>query len=83
MASRHRLTTFRYSPSDDKYVKRSAERHLGHSEVLIKTTHSGLCYTDVHAKGKGCGLGHEGIGEVVKVGDAVRSTRVGDRVGWG
>ena len=29
------------------------------------------------------GLGHEGIGVVQQVGDAVKNVKVGDVVGWG
>ncbi|KAI1343853.1 GroES-like protein [Xylariaceae sp. FL0016] len=83
MASVHTLTTWRYVPSTDSFEQKTAERTLGTREVLIQTTHSGLCYTDVHAKSKGCGLGHEGVGQVVKVGTEVSAHKVGDRVGWG
>lgn len=75
--------TFRYKLSSKTFVKKIIERQLGLDEILIKTTHSGICYTDVHAKEKGCGLGHEGVGIVEKVGDAVTGVKVGDRVGWG
>lgn len=51
--------------------------------MLVKTSHSGLCYTDVHAKDKGCGLGHEGVGVIEKIGSAVIGLEVRDRVGWG
>lgn len=81
--STHKITTFRYDPASKNFTKKIIERVLGLKEVLIKTTHSGLCYTDVHAKEKGCGLGHEGVGSVIKVGEAVTGTKVGDRVGWG
>lgn len=77
------ITTFRFDPQSNAFVKKQADRALGLDEVLIKTTHSGLCYTDVHAKGKGCGLGHEGVGTVVRVGDGVRDLKLGQRVGWG
>lgn len=80
---KHTITTIRFDASAKTYLKRSGQRHLGASEVLIKTTHSGICFTDVHAKPKGCGLGHEGIGNVVKVGNAVTGFNIGDRVGWG
>lgn len=81
--SEHTLTTFRYSPEDNQFLPKSTVRALGAHEVLIKTTHSGLCYTDVHAKHKGCGLGHEGVGIVQETGKAVTNHRPGDRVGWG
>ncbi|KAL1875405.1 hypothetical protein Daus18300_003144 [Diaporthe australafricana] len=79
----HTLTTFCYSAEQHRFTQKTAERVLGTREVLLKTTHSGLCYTDVHAKEKGCGLGHEGVGLVQELGPAVRSLKVGDRVGWG
>ncbi|KUI72903.1 Alcohol dehydrogenase [Cytospora mali] len=81
--SNHTLTTFRYSAEQSRFLQKSTERVLGPREVLIKTTHSGLCYTDVHAKEKGCGLGHEGVGSVQEIGSAVTNLAAGDRVGWG
>lgn len=81
--STHALTVFSYSVEKHAFTQKTTERALAAHEVLIKTTHSGLCYTDVHAKDKGCGLGHEGVGWVEKTGPAVWSLQVGDRVGWG
>lgn len=81
--SKHTLNVFTYSPEQRRFVQKPTTRALLDHEVLIKTTHSGLCYTDVHAKHKGCGLGHEGVGIVEKTGLAVTSLRAGDRVGWG
>ncbi|KAF2220299.1 chaperonin 10-like protein [Elsinoe ampelina] len=79
----HFLECFAFDPREKRYTKLSTKRGIGPSDVLIKTTHSGLCYTDVHAKTRGCGLGHEGVGIVEKTGVAVRSLKAGDRVGWG
>ncbi|KAK7543684.1 hypothetical protein IWX92DRAFT_380090 [Phyllosticta citricarpa] len=45
--------------------------------------HSGICYTDVHAKEKRCGLGHEGVGTVLKLGEGIKDLDIGERVGWG
>lgn len=64
-------------------MKKTTQRALGLNEIKIRVTHSGICYTDVHAKDKACGLGHEGVGLVTDVGDAVKSMKPGDRVGWG
>ncbi|TVY85615.1 alcohol dehydrogenase [Lachnellula willkommii] len=66
-------------------LTKSSTRILGNREVLVKVTHSGLCGTDVHDRTAGCGLGHEGVGVVGKVGVdvGVGSVEVGDRVGWG
>lgn len=82
--SKHTLQVLCYDPARQQYRINTTERELNSHEVLIKTTHSGLCFTDVHAKAKGCGLGHEGVGVVEKVGGpGVTNLRVGDRVGWG
>lgn len=77
------ITTFRFDPTSKTFVKKKVDRELRLNEVLIKTTHSGLCYTDVHAKDKRCGLGHEGVGTVLRAGEAVKGVQVGHRVGWG
>jgi D-arabinose 1-dehydrogenase-like Zn-dependent alcohol dehydrogenase len=59
----------------------------GPNQVLIKIHASGLCYTDIHqTKNELPGifprtLGHEPVGEIVKLGSAVRTRRIGDRVG--
>jgi len=82
MPSEHTLTTF-YCSQRGNFLKKSTKRKLGIHEIKIKTTYSGICYTDVHAKGTGCGLGHEGVGHVVDVGEAVEEFKGGERVGWG
>ncbi|CAJ2511268.1 Uu.00g068930.m01.CDS01 [Anthostomella pinea] len=82
-SSIHTLKTWRYAPSTDSFELKAVDRALGPREVLVKTTHSGLCYTDVHAKTKGCGLGHEGVGHIVAIGSEVTAHRVRTRVGWG
>jgi D-arabinose 1-dehydrogenase-like Zn-dependent alcohol dehydrogenase len=59
----------------------------GPGEVLIRIQASGLCYTDVHiAEGHiptqfPRTLGHEPVGDIVKVGPGVTKRKVGDRVG--
>ncbi|KIW70022.1 hypothetical protein PV04_02333 [Phialophora macrospora] len=53
------------------------------NEVLVKITHSGLCGSDLFYIDPGCALGHEGVGTVEKVGNAVTIHKVGDRVGGG
>src|SRR5688500_15743937 len=59
-------------------------------EVLIGVTHAGICGTDRHiyewdewSSNRipiGITIGHEFVGTVVKVGDAVVRTKVGERV---
>lgn len=79
----HKLTTFRYDAASGNFVKKTTQRTLGLNEVKVRVTHSGICYTDVHAKEKACGLGHEGVGLIIEVGTDVISMKIGDRVGWG
>ena len=59
-------------------------------EVLIAVTHTGICGTDRHiddwdawSRGRvkiGVTVGHEFVGRVVAMGDAVTRARIGDRV---
>ncbi|MEV5177779.1 alcohol dehydrogenase catalytic domain-containing protein [Streptomyces flaveolus] len=61
----------------------------GPGQVLVKVRASGICGTDVWiTEGKlsfgvdfPMTLGHEGVGEIVAVGDGVTTRSVGDRVG--
>jgi alcohol dehydrogenase len=59
----------------------------GPNQVLIQMHASGICYTDVHqTRGALPGpfprvLGHEPVGEIVKLGAGVRTRKIGDRVG--
>ncbi len=59
----------------------------GPNQVLIKIHASGLCYTDVHITAGRIPtqfprtLGHEPAGEIVEIGQGVRTRKVGDRVG--
>ena len=58
---------------------------LGANDILIKLTHTGVCYTDreFYRLGAPLALGHEGAGIAVAVGSAVTSIKPGDRVGGG
>src|SRR6266481_1785323 len=58
------------------------------TQILIRIRASGICFTDIHlAQGKvipvsfPAVLGHEPAGEVIEIGSAVTTVRVGDRVG--
>lgn len=79
----HKLDTICYDAITASFEYKTTFKSLGPNDVLIRTTHSGLCTTDVHAKDKGCGLGHEGVGFVERLGDGVRNLSLGQRVGWG
>jgi alcohol dehydrogenase len=68
-------------------LKETTTPEPGENQVLIKIHASGMCYTDVHqTRGELPGdfprtLGHEPVGEVVAVGPAVATRKIGDRVG--
>ncbi|CZT15051.1 related to ADH7-NADP(H)-dependent alcohol dehydrogenase [Ramularia collo-cygni] len=81
--AKHTLRTYHFSPENSSYSLQTTELPIPPTSVLIKTTHSGICHTDIHAKPSGCGLGHEGIGHIAALGSSIVSFQVGDRVGWG
>ncbi|KAJ9607569.1 hypothetical protein H2200_007647 [Cladophialophora chaetospira] len=56
-------------------------RSLKSTEVLLKITHASVCGTDIHYIPAGIALGHEGVGIVEAIGDAVSTLKIGDRVG--
>ena len=65
-------------------------REVGSNSVAIKIMYSGICHSDIHqARNEWFeGIfpmvpGHEIVGEVTAVGDAVKKFSVGDRVGVG
>lgn len=51
-------------------------------EILVKIKAAGICHTDWDSQswGKTLVMGHEGAGEVVDIGEAVRNFSVGDKV---
>lgn len=61
----------------------------GYGEILVKIKACGVCHTDLHAVNGDWPVkpkmplipGHEGVGEVYKLGEGVTSLKVGDRVG--
>lgn len=58
---------------------------LGPKDVLIRITHSGVCYSDYEyfSHGAPLALGHEGVGLVEAAGSQVTSLEPGDRAGGG
>ncbi|KAA8641946.1 hypothetical protein EYZ11_002555 [Aspergillus tanneri] len=74
---------FRGSPEGKILPDKVQVTSLGHGQVFIETTHSGLCGTDEHYLKSNVVLGHEGIGIVKAIGPGVTSVKVGDRVGFG
>ncbi|KAF2432009.1 alcohol dehydrogenase 1 [Tothia fuscella] len=66
---------------------------IGPDDVLIKLNATGLCQSDLHFMQGDWGLGfmsehgtkcagHEGAGVIVKIGENVKSMKVGDRAGF-
>lgn len=61
-------------------------RPLGYGEALVDVEFCGVCHTDLHVAKSDFGnvagrvLGHEGIGVVKKLGEGVKSLKIGDRV---
>ncbi|KAK0710918.1 chaperonin 10-like protein [Lasiosphaeris hirsuta] len=58
---------------------------LGPQDVLVRITHSGVCYTDyeLFKHNYPLALGHEGVGVIEAVGEAVTTLKPGERVGGG
>lgn len=63
---------------------------IGSEEVDIKVAYCGLCYSDVSMINNEWGWtkyplvpGHEMVGEVVRMGSAVKDLKIGDKVGLG
>lgn len=58
---------------------------LGPKDILVRITHSGVCYTDYEyfVHGAPLALGHEGTGVVEAVGSEVTGLKPGDRAGGG
>ncbi|KZV69278.1 GroES-like protein [Peniophora sp. CONT] len=75
-----RYTTFNGSASG-RIIKKTAEKVVKPTDVVVRITHSGLCGTDVHQRKNDICLGHEGVGVIEAVGYAVTAVKVGDRVG--
>ncbi|KAK9482678.1 chaperonin 10-like protein [Lipomyces starkeyi] len=69
---------------DGKVLKSTTHKDdLKGDQVLVKVTHSGVCFTDVHYRQVDMVLGHEGTGIVAEIGPDVKDLKVGDLVGWG
>jgi len=65
-------------------------REVGPHDVLIQISHCGICHSDIHQARDEWGIslfpmvpGHEIVGTVSRVGQAVKQFRAGERVGVG
>jgi D-arabinose 1-dehydrogenase-like Zn-dependent alcohol dehydrogenase len=79
----HTFTTWTGTPNDAVVAKNVTRPPLTGHQVFVKTTHSGVCGTDIHYHHGGIGMGHEGAGVITQVGPEVTNHKVGDRVAWG
>lgn len=74
-------------PKSKWQVKDIPKPMPGPDQVVIRIRASGLCYTDIHQTEGSLPvkfpivLGHEPVGEIVSIGEAVTSRQEGDRVG--
>ncbi|KAI8065244.1 hypothetical protein BC940DRAFT_259227 [Gongronella butleri] len=70
------------TPGKFKQVTRTIDGLEPH-QILIKIVASGICHTDCYALDQQdlC-LGHEPAGEVIEIGSAVKSFKVGDKAGF-
>lgn len=75
-----------FGPHEPMQVREVTLADPGPGEVMVKILATGLCHSDLHviegdaAQGFPVILGHEGVGEVVAVGDGVAEFARGDRV---
>jgi len=76
-----------YNGPRDVKVKKVPDPTIEHpTDVLVKITTTNICGSDLHMyEGrteveKGKILGHENLGEIIEVGEAVKQVKVGDRV---
>ncbi|KAJ7616123.1 putative NADP-dependent alcohol dehydrogenase C 2 [Roridomyces roridus] len=78
------ITVFKGSPNGIVEAKTSQPLPIG-NQVLIRITHSGVCGSDEIYAEADFVLGHEGVGIIQQVGEAVDKDKfkVGDVVGWG
>lgn len=74
---------FKGSPDGTIRQATTCKESLTGDNVLIRVTHSGVCYTDVHYQRADMALGHEGAGVVEATGPDTKELTKGDRVGWG
>ncbi|KAI5892238.1 GroES-like protein [Schizophyllum commune H4-8] len=65
-----------------KIVRGTTHREPRADDVVVKITHSGLCFTDILFCKQDIVLGHEGVGLVEQVGPSCTMFKPGDRVGW-
>ena len=76
-----------YGANDIRFEEKPRPQIIDPTDAVVKIVKTTICGTDLGIwKGKnpevadGCILGHEGIGIVEEVGEAVKNIKVGDKV---
>jgi D-arabinose 1-dehydrogenase-like Zn-dependent alcohol dehydrogenase len=69
------FTVFRGS-KEGRIVKGTTRHEVKPHDIVIKITHSRLCFSDTHFIRSGNVLGHEGVGIVERVGNEVTNFKV-------
>ncbi|KKQ29881.1 MAG: hypothetical protein A3H17_01785 [Candidatus Levybacteria bacterium RIFCSPLOWO2_12_FULL_37_14] len=73
-----------FGKQDLRFVDLS-EPQIGENEILMKVKKVGICGTDLHIYNNGMNvplplvLGHEFVGDIIKIGNNVTNIKVGDR----
>ena len=70
------FTVYKGSPSRRIVQGTTHRERLNGDEVLLRVTHSGLCFTDEHFLDRDMCLGHEGAGIVEALGPAVKELKM-------
>lgn len=70
-----------------KFIEKSFPKIIHPRDAIVKVTYSSICTSDLHIKNgfvpiakDGVTLGHEFVGEIVELGDGIKTLSVGDRV---
>ena len=70
-----------------KLVEKPYPQIMHPRDAIVKVTMSSICTSDLHIKHgfvplakQGVTLGHEFVGEIVEIGDAIKNISIGDRV---
>jgi len=79
------MKAFQLFGKQDLRLVELPEPEIGDNDVLLKTKKVGICGTDLHIYNGGMNvplplvMGHEFVGDVVKIGAAVKNIKIGDR----
>lgn len=76
-----------YKNNAIEIVEKPFPKILHPRDAIVKVTYSSICTSDLHIKNgfvpiakEGVTLGHEFVGEIIELGDGIKTLSVGDRV---